>query len=103
MPVPRINRQLYKISENDKKLDMLEVCLHKMGYVCDEPRDMLKIIDVCKLDKSQFDFPYGSYEMFKLHVLKGDYDDDFTLKLMTSEELKDLDDAIAKGRACMTC
>lgn len=40
MPVPRINIPVYTISEDEKKLDALEIALQKQGYNdCENPRE----------------------------------------------------------------
>lgn len=33
MPVPRIDIPVYTISEDEKKLDALEIALQKQGYI----------------------------------------------------------------------
>ena len=55
MPIPRVDIPVYTISEDEKKLDALEIALQKQGYNdYENPRDMVKIIDLFRLDKSQF-------------------------------------------------
>lgn len=101
MPIPRIEIPKHKVSENDRKLHALENTLYDMGYNCDEPKDMIKVIEIFRLDKSQFDFPFGSYDAFKAHIANGEYDNYGVVKLMTDEELDALDKAIKEGRAHM--
>lgn len=68
MPVPRVNMPKYKKTERSKMMDIV-VQLYRMGYNVDNARDAIQIIEVFKLDKSQFNFPYGSFEEAKKHVL----------------------------------
>ena len=103
MPIPRVAIPKHKVSENDRKLYVLENTLYDMGYNCEEPKDMVKVIEMFGLDKSQFDFPFGSYDAFKAHIENGEYDNYGVVKLMTAEELDALDKAIKEGRACMSC
>ncbi len=102
MPVPKMNVALYKISDNEKLLDSLEIALHHCGFLdCENPRVMVKIIEENNLDKSQFDFPYGSFEEFKKHVLNGEYDDDFVINFMTKDDVNDMIKSIEDGRSCI--
>lgn len=102
MPVPRIDVPVYTVSEDENKLDVLEIALQKQGYSdCENPRDMIKIIDLFGLDTSQFDFPYGSYEAFKTHVLSGEYDDMFDIDFTSKEKFEAMKRDIEEGRACI--
>lgn len=101
MPVPKIDIPVYTVSEDEKKLDELEIALYGTGYNCEEPKDMIQVINIFKLDKSQFDFPFGSYDAFKARVLNGEYDDYGVIKFMTDEEVEAMERDIEEGRACI--
>ena len=45
MPIPRVAIPKHKVSENDRKLHALENTLYDMGYNCEEPKDMVKVIE----------------------------------------------------------
>ncbi len=101
MPIPRIDIPVHTVSENDRKLYALENTLYDMGYNCEEPKDMIKVIEIFKLDKSQFDFPFDSYDAFKARVSNGEYDDYGVIKFMTQEEVEAMERDIEEGRACI--
>ena len=60
-------------------------CLISMGYAIHRTRDVIRVIENENLDRSQFDFPYGSFEIYKQHVLDGEFDIDATKHLMPDE------------------
>ena len=50
------------------------------------------------MDKFDFDYPYGSFEEFKRHVLDGEFDVDVESMIMTDEEQKELQKAVEEKR-----
>lgn len=104
MPVPRTPEPPHKADSNDIKLRRIENALDDMGYDCNGVRSIIEIIENCDLDKSQFDFPFGSYDTFKVHVLIGYYDDleNPVLHHMTDDEYAELQKAIRGGKIWVT-
>lgn len=78
MPVPRINSDKYKLSKDElkmrRKAALIVNALCEMGYDVGNEREAVQIIEKDNLDKFQFDYPYGSYDLFKKHVLNGEFD-----------------------------
>ena len=50
------------------------------------------------MDKSQFDYPYASYDEFKKHVLLGEFDIDVDSMMMTKERRAQLDKDVREGK-----
>lgn len=104
MPVPRIEVPPYKPDENERKLTVIENALDDMGYECDGARDVIEIIEKHNLVKSQFEYPFGSYDTFRVHVLMGYYDGDESLVShhMTDEEFEEFEKAVREGKIWIT-
>ena len=62
MPVPKVKRMRHKSPDEVIKLHHVMYILRGMGYDVDDARSVFCVIDRFNLDKSQFDFPYGSYD-----------------------------------------
>ena len=90
MPIPKYDLPEYKSDENELKADIIVRKLSKMGYSVNTERDAVQIIDNFNLDKSQFDFPYHSFEEFKKHVLAGKFDYDTDTFASSQEEIDEL-------------
>ena len=73
-----------------------------MGYSVNTERDAVQIIDNFNLDKSQFDFPYHSFEEFKKHVLAGEFDYSEESFSSSEEEIEALHKAVAEGKLWIT-
>lgn len=86
MPVPRYNIPRYKLSETKVKSNYIIRMLCKAGYDVGNARDAVKLIDEQGVDKFQFDYPYGSFEEYKKHVLVGEFDVDIEFMMMTDAE-----------------
>ena len=69
MPVPKFNLPKHKPSERDLKRDIVFRKLYDMNYNVLDERHAIHIIENNNIDKTQFDWPYGSFEAFKQHVL----------------------------------
>ena len=78
MPVPRLHEYQHKVDVNKLKLDGVEDKLLSMGYICNNCKEMIAVIDMFHLDKSQFNFPYESFANVKVYILSGEFD--FMLK-----------------------
>lgn len=102
MPIPKYNLPEYKPDENELKADIIIRKLSKMGYSVNTERDAVQIIDNFNLDKSQFDFPYHSFEEFKKHVLAGKFDYNEESFFSSKEECEALDKDVKEGRLWVT-
>lgn len=101
MPIPRLNMPRYKITKSDKMCNIM--CeLRRLGYDADDAKLAIKIIEDNNLDKSQFDFPYESFEKTKAHVLAGEFDYDDKPFSSSPEEIEALDKAVKEGKLWVT-
>lgn len=101
MPAPRLNMPKYKLTENDR-MDNVMRQLYKIGYDVEDAKTAIWIIEKLHIDKSQFDFPYGSFEEAKKHVLAGKFDYDTDTFASSQEEIDELHKAVAEGRLWIT-
>lgn len=101
MPAPRLNMPKYKKTERSKMTDIVEQ-LCNMGHCVDNARDAIQVIEVFKLDKSKFNFPYGSFEKAKKHTLSGEFDFDENAMMMTDAEREQLKKDVEEGRVWIT-
>lgn len=103
MPVPRLVVPEHKVDENRNKTGRIISDLCDIGYDICTAKEAIQVIETKKLDKSQFDFPYNSFEEFKEHVLSGELEigsiDDM---FMTKEEQERLDKAVREGELEIT-
>ena len=86
MPVPRYNIPRHKPSEIEVKSIYIIRMLHAAGYDIEGDRDAVKLIEEKGVDKFDFDYPYGSFEEHKKHVLAGEFDVDIESMMMTDED-----------------
>lgn len=86
MPVPRFVIREHKVNEKWWKVNYIVRTLVRAGYDIGDAREAIQIIESENLDKSQFDYPYASYDEFKNHVLLGEFDIDVDSMMMTQEE-----------------
>lgn len=100
MPVPRLYMPDHNVSDVDIKADRIVQILYDMGYDVGDERDVVRVIEKEGVDKFDFDYPYGSFEEFKRHVLDGEFDVD--LHLMTDEEREQWDKDEKEGRVWIT-
>ena len=91
-----------RVSEDRKKLNYIHYILRERGYDVGSTRDALRIIEKHGVDKFDFDYPYGSFEEFKKHVLAGEFDIDIEAMMMTDEEIAEQEKAIREGRLRVT-
>lgn len=96
------NLARHKVSEEHLKAHHIIYILQDMGYDVGNEREAIHIIETFGLDTSQFDFPYGSYDIFKFHVLVGEYDVDVKSRLMTNERREELQKAVKESRLWVT-
>lgn len=103
MPVPRLIVPEHKVNENCNKMCRIIDDLCDMGYDICTAKEAIQIIESEKLDKSQFNFPYNSFDEFKEHVLSGELEigsiDDM---FMTKERREQLDKDVREGRLWIT-
>lgn len=99
MPVPKLYKYQHEVDVNKLKLDGVEDKLLSMGYACNNCKYMIMVIDMFHLDKSQFDFPYGSYEEFKKHVAELEVSDDFE---MSEKEYEQFQKRMKEGQTLIT-
>lgn len=97
MPAPRLNLPKHKLTD-DGKMSNVIIKLCVMGYEVCEAKDAIRIIEILHLDKSQFDFPYGSFEDAKKHALSGEFDYDEESFFASKEECEELDKAVKEGK-----
>ena len=102
MPVPKVKRMRHKSPDEVIKLHHVMYILRGMGYDVDDARSVICVIDMFNLDKSQFDFPYGSYDKFKQHVNAGKFDINEYSAFATKEECQELDKAVKEGKLWVT-
>lgn len=101
MPVPRLNMPKYKITENDRMSNVMRQ-LREMGYVVNDGKSVIRIIEIFHIDKSQFDFPYGSFEEAKKHVLAGEFDYSEQSFSSSDEQIEALHKAVEEGKLWVT-
>ena len=102
MPVPRYNIPRHKPSEIEVKSIYIIRMLCKAGYNIKGDRDAVKLIEEKGVDKFDFDYPYGSFEEYKKHVLTGEFDIDIDAMMMTDKERAKQEEAIRKGKLWVT-
>lgn len=100
MPVPRYNISKCKPSEIEVKSIYIIRMLFKAGYDVGNARDAVKLIEEKGVDKFDFDYPYGSFEEYKKHVLAGEFD--VEIKLATKEDHEKLQQAVKEGKLWVT-
>lgn len=101
MPIPRLNMPKHKLTEDGKMLNVIsKLCL--MGYEVCEAKNAIRIIEMFDLDKSQFDFPYGSFDEAKKHALAGEFDYDEESFSSSEEEIETLHKEVEEGKLWVT-
>lgn len=101
MPVSRLVVPEHKVNENCNRMCRIIDDLCDMGYDICTAKEAIQIIESEKLDKSQFDFPYNSFDEFKEHVLSGELEMK-SLNMMTKEEQEQRDRDVREGRLWIT-
>lgn len=86
MPVPRLVVPAHKVNEKWFKVNYIVRTLVRAGYDIGDAREAIQIIESENLDKSQFDYPYASYDEFKKHVLLGEFDIDVDSMIMINKK-----------------
>lgn len=61
-------------------------------------RDAVRVIEEHGVDKFDFDYPYGSFEEYKKHVLAGEFDADVKSCMTTPEQKRELKRLIETGK-----
>ena len=96
------NISKYHISDDEKKANVIIYQLSRMGYEACSERDTIKIIEKHGIDTFDFDYPYGSFEEYKKHVLAGKFDVDIKSHILTDDQRKELDKAVKEGKLRVT-
>lgn len=65
-------------------------------------KSVIRIIEIFHIDKSQFDFPYGSFEEAKKHVLAGEFDYSEQSFSSSDEQIEALHKAVEEGKLWVT-
>ncbi len=101
MPAPRLNIPEYELTENDRMSNVMRQ-LYKIGYDVEDAKTAIWVIEKFHIDKSQFDFPYDSFEEAKKHVLAGEFD--YRKKSFSSgkEKIEALHKAVKEGKLWVT-
>lgn len=86
---------------NIVRMNDLENALYDMGFSVDTGKDVIDAIEQNHLDLSQFDFPYGSFEVFREHALSGEFDIDVYSCAASSEEIAELHQLIKDKKLCV--
>lgn len=102
MPVPKAPIFKHKVDENEIKLCAIEDSLNDMGYLCDGSKSVIKVIEDNNLDKSQFDFPYGSFDKFKESVEQDAFNEYGRVGFLTKSESDKLHKDISEGKIWIT-
>ena len=105
MPVPKFNLPKIKKSEERKKWEKVDIIIRVltgMGYDVIDVKDAVDIIERNHLDKSKFDYPYGSFETFKQHVLAGEYEYDRKSAYVSKEIHEARIQAVKEGKLWVT-
>ena len=89
MSIPKLNMPKFHLTEMGKSNKILRK-LRYMGYEVNDAKEALAIFEKHNIDKSQFDFPYGSFESYKQHVLADDLEFDLTSNIMTDEQREEI-------------
>ena len=95
-----IDKYDVKIPENKRKSNHIAWSLRSYD-VCNA-RDVIRIIEEQGVDKFNFDYPYGSFEEYKKHVLAGEFDVDVEAHMMTSERREELKQLVREGKLWIT-
>ena len=98
--IPEIDIPDIDVSDDEVKSDYIVRML--IDYGVGDARDAVKIIEEQGVDKFQFDYPYGSFDAYKKHVLNGDFDVDIESIITSPEEQKELHTAVKDGKLWVT-
>lgn len=103
IPIPRIKSEPYVPDINRIKMHSIISKLCDTGYDICTAREAIEIIESKHIDKSQFDFPYGSFDEFKIHVLDGTLEVRLFDDILTPKEKHDaLMKAVKEGKSWVT-
>ena len=104
MKIPSIPIPNCILSKEEIQAGIIIRSLLRLGYDIDTERDAVKTIESEGVEKFNFDYPYGSFEVFKQHVLAGEFDFDIEkdIKFETREEYEETEKAVKEGRLWRT-
>ncbi len=101
MPIPKYDLPEYELTENDRMSNVMRQ-LYKIGYDVEDAKTAIWVIEKLHIDKSQFDFPYGSFENAKKHVLAGEFDYKEESFSSSQEEIDALHKEVEEGKLWVT-
>ena len=102
MSIAKLRKSNHKPSKETSSLNHIIYVLRGRGYDVDDARSVVNVIESLKLDISEFDFPYGSFDEFKKHVSNGAFDVDIDAVLMSDEHCRQLDAKIMASELWLT-
>lgn len=100
MKIPSIPKPKYSISKEEIQADIIMRTMTGMNYDIGTHREIIEIIEFEGVEKFNFDYPYGSFEAYKTHVLAGEFDP--KIKLSTKEDHERLEKAVEEGKLWVT-
>lgn len=100
--IPMSNINIPDIEIPEVKIKSNYIIRMLFDYDVEDARDAIRIIEEQGVDNFQFDYPYGSFEEYKKHVLAGEFDLDIKSVLTSPEEQKELDKAVKEGKLWVT-
>lgn len=100
--IPMSNINIPDIEIPEVKIKSNYIIRMLFDYDVEDARDAIRIIEEQGVDNFQFDYPYGSFEEYKKHVLAGEFDLDINSVLTSPEEQKELDKAVKEGKLWVT-
>lgn len=103
MPVPKFNlsnnHKTAITSDIERKAEkIMSFLIYDMDRDVANEREAVRLIEYMGVEKFNFDYPYGSFEAFKRHVLAGEFDKDFSDIQMTDEDRKMIAKAEREGK-----
>ena len=101
--IPELDVPAYKPDDNWIKASIIIRTLIREGYDVDGAKGAVKIIESNYAYKSRFDYPYGSFNRFKRHVNRGDFDVNIESLLMTEHRRNILDKSVKEHKLWVTC
>ena len=98
--IPMSNINIPDIEIPEVKIKSNYIIRMLIDYGVGDARDAIRIIEKQGVDKFQFDYPYGSFEEYKKHVLAGEFD--VKSKMITSKRREELRKAVEEGKLWVT-
>lgn len=90
----------YSTSKEEIQASIIMRTMTGMNYDISTHKEIIKIIESEGIDKFDFDYPYGSFNAYKKHVLAGEFNP--KIKLGTKEDHERLQQAVKEGKLWIT-